>query len=692
MKLLFLALVIFVLIGCSKSSSTQLASRAIDAYCPYLPSKTFPNAVTISGTSVYEYRLAGNGNASDSAVIISVDSFLTPATRSYSITVNSRTYTVQSDSAQTSAQQDVVGKLKAAMNGDSSSGLYAYGIAQLFITQPGSALTPVVTSPLRLTIGPTTAAARPIRFAEVEVTDATGTIVQCAETRADGSFSFTLPKNTGAYTVEILSRSYNSRSSVYVMNNPTENLQHSIATSVNSVTDTSLFLRARVHEGLKGGAFNILDQLLNAQDYLRSQTAGCSTVGQPNYFAGCVPFEIAPLVKVYWSPGVSPATYVGTTGSISFYLNGHRELYIQGGLSGNVTSSDMDHFDNSVIIHEYAHFIEDVFGKPDSPGGSHNGDAIIDPRLAWGEGWANFFQAAVTGDPTYRDTYGSPDCTSACAGTYYNASLDPSGRPANDAPTTGALGEGNFREFSISRMLWDVIKPTGGTSRFAEIWRLMVVSPAGMHDVDDPFKSVGRVHAIQTSFAGIGTWSSLRTSEEQVPGFSVYATPVQLVSSSCATSPIAMTPVKSPGDNGSFATSDQFRNNDFLRIDHPGGQLNLELFYSKSSSNAPDLDLYLYRPKYVFGRSTDMALSSAFTGDGCPTQGNQADGTNPFRGQNGCSSPPPGVTSTFGYEKSTAVLAAGTYMINVQADTTTTAGTATSYVLFLNGQVVCPLP
>lgn len=687
-----LVIVAVFMAGCAQNSSTQLASRSVDAYCPYLPSKVFASPVTVSGSAVYEYRLNGNGVASDGGVLLTIDAFLTPAARSYSLTVNSRTYTVTSDLAQTSAQQDVVAKLKALINTDAAAGLYAYGVAQLTVTQPGVPGSPSVTGLSRMTIASTNPTARPIRLAEIAVKASSGEIVQCAETAADGTYSFQLPLNSGDYTIEIRARAANSRSNAYILNDPTNNLQHSISATVGSASSTSgVFIRAPVRGTLTGGAFNILDQLLNAQDYLRTQTANCDQASDRNFFTGCVPFVSAPLVKVYWTPGLSPSIYINSTGSISYYVNTRRELFLQGGQNGNVTSSDMDHFDNSVIIHEYAHFIEDVFGKPDSPGGSHNGDSIIDPRLAWGEGWANFFQAAVTGDPVYRDTYGTPDCTSACAGTYFNESVDPVGVPPNDAPTPGALGEGNFREFSITRMLWDVIKPTGGVSRFAEIWRAIVVAGSGLKSVDDPFKTVGRFHQIQTSLAGTGTWSAIRLNEEQIPGFSVYATPFTL-GGSCATSPVDMKQARSPGDNGSFATSDQYRNNDFYRYDHPGGNFTLELFYSKDPSNPSDLDFYLYRPKYIFGRASDMLMSSAFAGDGCPASGSSSDVNNGFRAQNGCPSPPTGLSSTYGYERSTVALAAGTYMINVQADTTRGAGAATKYVLMLNGQVICPQP
>lgn len=682
---------LFFLGACSHSESTQLASRAVDEYCPYVPSRTFSNSVNIQGEAIYEYRLNGNGVASDGGVVLTVTSFLNPALRSYSVTVNSRTYTVESSLDRTSAQQDVVTKLKAAINGDTSAGLYAYGIAQLTITQPGAKTSPNVSATNRLTVGSTNPLARPARHVEIAVKDTAGAIVQCAETLDDGSFQFDLPQNSGVHTVELRSRSSNSANAAYILDTPSNNMQHAVVVKTDTTASvTGLLIRARVHDGLLAGAFNVLDQILNAQNYLRDETLHCDDPSAPTYFAGCKPITTVPLVYVYWSPGVSPGTYVGATGAISYYLNGRRELYLQGGQNGNVVSSDMDHFDNSVIIHEYAHFLEDVYGKPDSPGGSHNGDAIIDPRLAWGEGWANFFQAAVTGDPIYRDTYGTPDCTSACAGTYFNESLDPVGTPANDAPTMGALGEGNFREFSIARMLWDVIKPSTGVSRFSEIWRAIVVTNVGMKDVNDPFKTVGRFHQIQVDLANDTTWSSIRLPEEQIPGFAPYATPFTRGAGACSKSPVTLTPVRSPGDNGSFATSDQFRNNDFYRYDHPGGYFTLELFYSKSSADAPDLDLYLYKPRYVFGRISDMLITSAFTGDGCPMTGSQSDQANPFRAQNGCPSKPTGLTSTYGYEKGGISLAAGTYMINVQADTSVRAGSSTSYVLQLNGQTICP--
>src|SRR5690606_13846811 len=109
---------------------------------------------------------------------------------------------------------------------------------------------------------------------------------------------------------------------------------------------------------------------------------------------------------------------------------------------------DTDHFDDSIILHEYGHFLEDVYSKTNSPGGVHTGETILDPRLAWGEGWANYFQAAVTGNPVYRDTFGT---SLGFSGVYFNENLE-----SGTSDTPNNPGEGNFREFAITRALWDI--------------------------------------------------------------------------------------------------------------------------------------------------------------------------------------------------------------------------------------------
>ena len=53
------------------------------------------------------------------------------------------------------------------------------------------------------------------------------------------------------------------------------------------------------------------------------------------------------------------------------------------------------HFDDFAVIHELGHFIEDHCGEFISAGGTHALVVRIDPRLAWSEGWSNYFAAQV---------------------------------------------------------------------------------------------------------------------------------------------------------------------------------------------------------------------------------------------------------------------------------------------------------
>ena len=78
-------------------------------------------------------------------------------------------------------------------------------------------------------------------------------------------------------------------------------------------------------------------------------------------------------------------------------------IYILGDFTA--LGGDTDEFDQSVIAHEFGHYVEDRFGRSDSIGGDHGGSAtLLDLRVAFGEGWGNAFSGMVLGDPIYRDS------------------------------------------------------------------------------------------------------------------------------------------------------------------------------------------------------------------------------------------------------------------------------------------------
>lgn len=627
-------------------------------YCAYIATpNTFSPSINLTGHAVYEYRIDGNGIIPDGTNAYAPNVPANQATTNFGLTVNGTaiSYNCTSPCTTLKAVKGLADAFSANIPSSLSVLYNMTAIAPYRISGSGAV---TLSAPVNMTA----LNARPIRYAEVQITNDAGAIIQCAETDANGDFTVAIPGDGSHYNVNVLSRSSNSSNTAYVMTTPTANTPYKITTGVTSTVNTSVNLRAPATGSLEGGAFNILDQIANAQAYLRTKTASCDSSMAGTYFAGCVPVTTIPLVYTYWSPGVTPGVYFGSTGPISYYLNGKRELYILGGVGGDTKVTDMDHFDNSVIVHEYGHFIEDQFGKPDSPGGSHNGNGIIDPRLAWGEGWANYFQAAVSGIPVYRDTTGYVCSvgTSGCStGVSFKEPLE-TGTQFTMHDLASLSGEGTFHEFSISRILWAISK-VSGVSQFSEIWTA-VNGTSGMRVVSDSFKTISRLHVIHSGISGATDWSTVQTTEKQAADFSAYATPISIAAGCTVATSNPMSVVVVGTDDGSFASSNQFSNNDFYIFHHTGGYLPVSISWSGAGS--VDLDLYIYKVGYTFGSSSSIvAMDNA------------------------------GVSGTTGTASVNPYLGAGDYMINVMAYTGSyqfTGTYSTSYTMTVLNHAACP--
>ncbi len=522
-------------------------------------------------------------------------------------------------------------------------------------------------------------AAQPIRRAEVRVTNENGSVVQCAETDNNGQFSFLLPRGNANYKVSINSRAFNTHLKASVLNAPESNTFYSLSTEINAQNHPVNIgtINAGVTGNVLGAAFNILDQLLKANEYISANVGTCA-------LPGCTAVTVLPKVTAYWEKGFNPGSYFGE-GALSFYLPGYSRLFILGGENGDVDVSDTDHFDNSVILHEYGHFIEDIMSISDSPGGSHNGNKVIDPRLAWSEGWGNFLQAAVLNDPRYIDTIGNISAGSGATDFLFYLSIE-TASAGNDMPTIA--GEGNFREFSITRMLWDVIDNTPGESlyggtdsvngRFDEIWAALT-STDGFMNTSTAFRDVGLLHQVQATRlgGGVSDWTDLRDIERHVKEdqdsslaasteryrreYALYVDNTPACSYSFTITP----DYSSSSYNGAYNRSHLLKNNDFVFYKHPGGAFNLTLTYSSTGTEV-DLDLFVYKESARFANANDVVASS-YT---------EPDGNN----------------ATVETESVSANLPAGNYLINVNAWTTNGGtGSSTSYELSIaGGAKLCP--
>lgn len=496
---------------------------------------------------------------------------------------------------------------------------------------------------------------RGIPHAELIVKNSSGTIVQCGHTNADGTFSVTIDKVPGTYTISVNSRAFNSelRASVLadVSSNSVYTLTSSsftVASGTSSPQAVGTFAASLTTPEVKGAAFHILYNLWTANEFLRANTSNSAFV--------------ADKVSVYWKAGFNPGSYVNApTSLLSFYIKGSSQLFILGGYNGNSSTIDFDHFDDSVILHEYAHFLEDIYSSSDSQGGSHNGNFIIDPRLAWSEGWANYFQAAVIRqlvggvNDDVRGRYYIDITNGGNVGLIFT--LNVSGR-ATTTDQVNFSGEGIFREISISRTLWKSTATNGTTSNppagevpFTNVWNTFTNSIFKNTTVN--FRNSGLFNSVlDTTIVGAGNrsrWLAIIDDEYQNITTQDYADPVsQVTMGSCTpTFPRNLDPVSDPIYSGSTARSNLEASNDFYAFTYAGGGGSINLTYSQLNGTIIDLDIYMYRQGYVYQEDATESNSQFAL---------KSDRANPS-------------IETGSESLNLSSLSAGVYLINIKANT-----------------------
>lgn len=258
---------------------------------------------------------------------------------------------------------------------------------------------------------------RPIVGAAVLAFDpASGARAAAGVTDEDGRFALEVDR-PGVYRVRVAARL--GFGELVVRNNADGNRVWSV--SGDARTGEPVLLRAS-DESRAAGAFNIFETIRRANAFVRELEAG---------------IELPPI-SVFWSP-LNTSDPLSRTGVFvgGTYFDAGRGLAV---VLGD-REIDSDEFDDHVILHEYAHFLAARFSGDHSMGGPHVPGDVLDPRVAWSEGWANFFSALVTGDPVYRDTRG-PDPNRVLR---YDLEVNPAG-----------FLPGYWSEATVHALLWDL--------------------------------------------------------------------------------------------------------------------------------------------------------------------------------------------------------------------------------------------
>ena len=168
-----------------------------------------------------------------------------------------------------------------------------------------------------------------------------------------------------------------------------------------------------------------------------------------------------PLLYVNWSTKNTNVGGLKTAGQIStsHYTSekGIGNLYILG-----AENIDTDEFDDHIIAHEFGHYLENKIFRSDSIGGSHGAGDVLDPRVAFGEGYGNAISAMTFNDAIYVDTTGVNQ-----AGGF---SLNVSTAPTSDQQTI-------YDEGAMQYFLWRLYKnrdrSSANSGSFDRIYNIM---------------------------------------------------------------------------------------------------------------------------------------------------------------------------------------------------------------------------
>lgn len=271
--------------------------------------------------------------------------------------------------------------------------------------------------------------ALPIPYAEVAIYTSSKQLVQCGMTDFDGNLiglsggALQIPDTPQSYIIRVYARANvqmpnkGFTANAAVKEDPYTNKVYYLEDTFDSdgVNTTPIELVAYARQtddvNIKGGAFNIYNNFIQAYTYLDEN------LSVPDAELTCLSTKFS----MYWKAGFNPFQYEypsadpNTLANSSYYKAETDSFYISGGQVGDISLSNTDHFDDFATIHEMGHFIEDQCGRLDTPGGSHAIIVRIDPRLAWHEGWANYFAGLVTNE---RQDFLNPELsTKLSAGT-----------------------------------------------------------------------------------------------------------------------------------------------------------------------------------------------------------------------------------------------------------------------------------
>jgi hypothetical protein len=209
---------------------------------------------------------------------------------------------------------------------------------------------------------------------------------ELSQTATDAEGAFVLAVAGDVFALEIRAVSQEDGFEVAVTRDPGGQRPHRARLRVGTTAEP-IAVVIRDRDLPLAGALHVLDTMRRGLEAVRRWTG-----------------TTLPPVYAYWDRGVTRAWS---------YYHGERPegsgrfcIELLGGDPAAQHSTDTDEHDEAVVLHELGHFVMDRLTGDSSVGGQHPRGVLLDPGLAWEEGRATWFAAAVLGAPHYRDTIG----------------------------------------------------------------------------------------------------------------------------------------------------------------------------------------------------------------------------------------------------------------------------------------------
>src|SRR5207253_9773608 len=109
---------------------------------------------------------------------------------------------------------------------------------------------------------------------------------------------------------------------------------------------------------------------------------------------------VFPLLNIAWSTrnmtaaGGTPVNVANGFIHGTEYNISAKTIYLQG-----AENFDTDEYDAHVVLHEWSHYFQQEFSRTDTLAGQHIPGDIVDPRLAFDEGFATALSSILLNNP-----------------------------------------------------------------------------------------------------------------------------------------------------------------------------------------------------------------------------------------------------------------------------------------------------